>query len=560
MQFPTFQIRLPILFPTLFIFALLTSCSHQGAMRSDGENELTVLLINDIYRINGVDDGAAGGLARVATLRKKLEQKESDLLVLHAGDILFPSMLSRSYKGEQMIDVLNMLDGDETAFDDDFYVTFGNHEFDKSQRKDAPMLDQRIDESEFTWLSSNIRFRRGKGGNPVVSAKHLKPYELIERNGMQIGIFAVTTDVKIPAYVSSIKDPVETARKMTAKLRADGADLVIALTHLTMKEDINLLETLGNDGPDIVFGGHEHVKLTENVNGRYVFKADAEARSALVARIKVNPGAAPTVKFKYHELDWRVRADPVVQMRVDEWIEKHDQDFCSSKNLPTGCLEKPIGKTAVTLIGEELQIRSKETNLGDWVADQAISAYKADGAQIAFLNSGGLRLNQNLLPKSDITRQTLSELFAYPAPLHLIKINGAMLKRVIEHSITGWPGEGRWLQISGFAWRHGTQDGSVEDITLLTDEGPHLIQPDEVILAVVNNFLLDPALGNQDGYSMLSKSLIVSQPDAAPNLGDLVIDALKDAGSKGIAPKVEGRICSMPQEQGEPCLAIDASM
>ena len=101
--------------------------------------------INDVYRIEGVDGGKAGGLARVRALRGELEREHPDLLLLHAGDLLFPSFASRMYKGEQMIAVLNALDGDPRAFDPRMFVTFGNHEFDKRKLEDAGVLAERVE-------------------------------------------------------------------------------------------------------------------------------------------------------------------------------------------------------------------------------------------------------------------------------------------------------------------------------------------------------------------------------------------------------------------------------
>src|SRR5262245_24700514 len=65
-----------------------------------------ILAINDVYRIGGLDNGTRGGLARVRAARAALEERHNGaVLMLHAGDIIFPSLLSRLYEGEQMIDV-----------------------------------------------------------------------------------------------------------------------------------------------------------------------------------------------------------------------------------------------------------------------------------------------------------------------------------------------------------------------------------------------------------------------------------------------------------------------
>ncbi|MCA9691829.1 MAG: hypothetical protein KC636_19650, partial [Myxococcales bacterium] len=92
--------------------------------RADGSRHFRVLHINDVYRIEGLADGR-GGLARVRTLRAQLEADCDAVLLTHAGDTLYPSLLSREYDGAQMIEVLNLLDGDAAAFDERMVATFG---------------------------------------------------------------------------------------------------------------------------------------------------------------------------------------------------------------------------------------------------------------------------------------------------------------------------------------------------------------------------------------------------------------------------------------------------
>src|SRR5688572_22086571 len=120
--------------PAVLILSLaLAACATPatppaGAPTAQGERTAVLLTINDVYRIEGVEGGQAGGLARVRTLRKELERDHPDLLLLHAGDFLFPSFASRLYSGEQMVAVLNSLDGNTSAFDSRMFVVFGNHE------------------------------------------------------------------------------------------------------------------------------------------------------------------------------------------------------------------------------------------------------------------------------------------------------------------------------------------------------------------------------------------------------------------------------------------------
>lgn len=516
----------------------------------------TLLTVNDVYRVEGVDAGAHGGLARLRTLRQELEAEHPDLLVLHAGDFLFPSLLSSAYRGAQMIDVLNLLDGEPAAFDPRLFVVFGNHEFDRAAMSDAAMLDARVEESEFTWLGTNVEFAAGDDGRPLVAAENLLPTAMIEAGGATVGLFGITTDVKHPAYVASFGDRVEVARRAVRELRERGAELVVALTHQTVGEDRALLEALGDDRPDLVVGGHEHEKTEEEVAGVPILKADAEARTASVVEVALPAGGGPpAIGHRFVALDAGVAPDPEVAARVDEWLARHDREFCEGVGEPPGCLGEELAPARVDLVAEELEIRRFETNFGNWIADQALAAFRAQGAEIAFLNAGSLRLNQDVPGGTWIVRRHVEELFPYPGELELLAIDGATLQAVLDHAVSDWTGVGWWLQVAGVAFRHDPAAGTATDLTLLAPDGPRPIRPDDRLLVVTGSYLVDPS-GDQDGYRMLGPDQRVpGAPEA--ELKQLVVDALRAAGEAGIAPAVEGRICN--RERPAACLAVAAA-
>lgn len=519
----------------------------------DGRRQMTVLHINDVYRIGGVDEGQDGGLARVRALRESLEEDAPDLLFTHAGDLLFPSLLSRQFQGAQMIDVLNLMDGDRHSFDERMFAVFGNHEFDKKKSKDAAMLDLRVEESAFYWLGTNIRFQQNDGSKQGVEAWNLIDSRLVESGGIKVGIFGLSTDMVHPAYVQSFDDPTTVARRQVAQLRKQGAEVVIALTHLTMTEDVAVLEALGNQGPDLVLGGHEHNRQRRRVGDRWILKADAEARTALVVEVGVDDHGTVDVSFEFPELDASSDKDEMVQGVVDQWVKVHDQEFCfENLELPPGCLDDVFGRTDVRLLGEELSIRRYETNLGNWIVDRALEHFADEGAQVAFINSGSFRINQDIPADTDITRRHVEETFQYPSFLRRLRITGAVLQQAIEHSVENWTGEGKWMQVSGFAFRHNPDTGTADRLTLLTPEGPRPIHPDEELLLITGDYLATPATG-QDGYTMLTADMVIPDDDP-PSLKDLVVAEMRAVGRDGIAPRVEGRICNT-QEAG-PCLAV----
>lgn len=545
---------------------LLVGCPKGSG---SGDRTFTILAINDVYRIEGLVESDTGGLARVRALREALEAQGREVLVLHAGDLVGPSFMSRLYNGDQMIQGLGLLDGDPIARDEHMWVTFGNHEFDRSKLSDAPTLDAQIEASGFNWVSSNVVFAKGEDGAPLVAAPNLSEDAIVEVGGVKVGLIGVTIDSRTADYIASYLDPATVLRAHTAGLRDRGADVVVGLTHLPMAEDEALLQSLGADGPDVIIGGHDHTRQCADINGRPVYKADADAATATVLDVTLSPGKpmtlshhyaflggkpedSPEVQCKTRPLDISVQPDPTVAAWVTEREKIFDATWCTEKlGKQPGCLSEKLTTTNTRFVAEEERIRRYETSGGDWVTDRMRAAFADQGAQIAFMNSGGLRLNQDIPAGAGVTLQHVEELIGFPTPLRLIRIKGSTLQAVLDHAISDWTGNGHWLQISGFAYVHDPDAGTATKLTLLDPKGARPISPDEELLAVVPNFLVDPSNG-QDGYTMLNPSMIVDTPQT-PELKALLLGDLSAAGAQGIHPEQVGRICNT-LEPG-PCLA-----
>ena len=532
-----------LLFCTLAMISCTTTTKTQPG--------LTIVGINDVYRIEGVDEGANGGLARVRSLRVELEKANQKVLLLHGGDFLFPSLMSRQYNGKQMIEILNLMDGNPKEFDDRMFVTFGTHEFDKGKEDEAEILNSRIEESQFPWIGSNIAFKKGKDNRPFIAAKHLVDRAMLQTGGIQVGLFSLTTDINFPAYVEGFDNPYEVAKKMTQRLRKNGAEFVIALTHQPIEQDAELVNALGTEGPDLVIGGYDHYKQSQQVKGRWILKADADARTVAVVRVFPKDPHQFDVRWEFKRLSQNTyKPDPFVQDQVDNWIRRHNREYCQRVlNSGPRCLKTILGKADIDLIADELEIRRYETNFGNWIVDQALKVFADQGAQVAFINAGALRLNQDIPDASLITRRDIEHMFAYPNVLKLLRIKGSTLQQIVSHAVEDWTGRGYWLQISGFAFRHDPENQKADSLTLFTLQGSRPIDPDEELLAVTNSFLAEGG----DGYHWLPSQEVINV-GRSPELKDVVIKKLLAELKEGIAPEVEGRICNTKRKG--PCLAI----
>ena len=518
-----------------FVALLLCALSISHAQT----REFALISINDVYRIEALDDGERGGLARVLTLRRELEKQYPDLLLLHAGDAFYPSLLSRRYHGAHMVDVLNGLDGKQDMRDGRMFMTFGNHEFDQGKCEDADDLRKRILESQFQWLSANIAFAPDKDGRPWLLAENLMPNTLVESGGVKVGIFGLTADIARPCYIESYLDIVSTAKAQSAELRERGAEVIIALTHQSVDDDAALLTQLGTSGPDLIIGGHEHGTQIRQVDGRWVLKADSDAASAIVARVKVDKRTGISVSHQLRQMSASIAPDAELLKLTDVWNKRFDQAFCAKQNMPAGCLDDKLSYTHTELQGEELFVRAHESALGNWIADQMREEFpdqESGLARVAVVISGILRLNQNIRAGADIKRRHIEELFPYANTLKLLKVDGATLRKLARHSAS-LKQQGGWLQISGLAYR--MSESGARDISVLSADGPRELRDDAFYSLVTIDYLVDPT-GDQLGYTMLKPEHVLA---SGGNLKQLVYARLKDAGEGGIAPRIEGRIC-----------------
>ena len=464
-------------------------------LHPDGARTIAVLHLNDVYRIEGLMDGT-GGLARVRTQRAALEAAcGGPVLLTHAGDALSPSIHSgKAFEGRHMIDVLNRLDG---STDDDplFFATFGNHEFDRGDLDEADDLMALVDQSGFAWLQSNIAWHPD-----VVTQGDLRETASLTLHGLRVGLYSLTIDKDGPPWATIDPDPVAHSRARVAELRP-AHDLVLALTHLDVRDDEALLAE--DVRPDVVLGGHDHEYMRREVDGRLVLKGDADARSVVALWITVAADGTVTVEDERVAMGPETPArDPMVQARVDQWERALGHVLCAdpaaAPDAPVpDCLGAPLGTTQVTLAATEHAIRSTESNLGNWLMDAARAA--TGSPPVALINSGSLRLNQDIPAGATITDRQLIELFPYPAGLVTLELDGATLAAVLAHGAKDRGSRGPWLQVSGLAYRMDADGSNVRDIQLLGPDGPRPLAPEETLTVLTGGYM---AAGN-DGYTML---------------------------------------------------------
>lgn len=223
----------------LVISVLLVGLSPQTQLRAGdmGEREplrLVIVHVSDLDRIEA--RGGRGGLAKLANLVGTIRSEHEHVLLTHGGDAIPPSVLSNFDQGAHMIDLLNRLDLD--------LFVLGNHEFDFGQE----VTLERVAEADFPVLGSNLRRSDG------TRLPGVEEEVMLEIAGWRIGVLGLLTPQTLTSSSPgdmAFTPEVDAAAERAAALRAEGADLVVALVHSGYEVDTALVR---QGAVDLVLG------------------------------------------------------------------------------------------------------------------------------------------------------------------------------------------------------------------------------------------------------------------------------------------------------------------
>jgi 5'-nucleotidase len=509
----------------------------------------TILQINDVYKIEGLEGGRVGGLARVRTLRKRLEAEGRPVLLLHAGDLLFPSVMSKYLRAQPMIRALNLLDGDAAAFDPNLFVVFGNHEFDD---RDPGTLLGRIAQSDFSWVSSNTRYRSvpsAPGAPFSTRLTNVSDTVVKDLGGVRLGIFGVTTDAQPRDYVAYDYDlPARKAaiERALEKLRGGGAVSIVALTHQDLDEDVRLAREFPAVG--LVVGGHEHFFLERKVGRTEITKADADAKTAIVHDVRVAADGSIDDSFRKVALDEGVEKDPA----VDGEVQSSLSELAVAVKTQTGRdLQEVVGETENLLEGVEPAVRGRETALGNFLTDVIRDRMKTD---VGFINGGAIRINDNI-PPGPIRNYDLEGIFYFDNSVVSFEITGAELLDALRTSVSKvHAGHGRFLQVSGIRFRYHVAGTPDEPLYTVRESEVEVfprgaarwerIDPARRYTAASLDYIWEN--GYRDGYALFSKGRGGTSPrrlDPAPLPWRAITEeAIRALPGRRVTSKIEGRI------------------
>jgi len=496
-----------------------------GATSVDTTEPLTIIHFSDVYEISSNNEEPVGGAARFC---KAVKDVKGDPLILFSGDCLNPSTLSAFTKGSHMPPVFNHI-GVHVG-------CLGNHDFDFGSEE----LMLRMKEFGFPWLLSNVLDKR-TGGQLANAEEYIE----MEWSGHRLGIIGLVEQewlMTIPSidvdedvvYV----DFVDKGRELCSKLKANGCDMIIALTHMRGPND----EKLAMEVPDIhlILGGHDHSPQADFVppHGTLLLKSGTDFREFSVLKlskrgtgeggVECTDVAEPTTNETDSEIDFcsAARDDVVVSWKrvyvtseteEDEEIADIVEDYHQMMGEE---ILSPLGWTLVDLDARFDHVRNSETSLGNLLADiMRLGIGKNIDVDGALLNSGTIR-SDRIHASGQLTVKDLITMLPFTDELVVLSMSGDAIMEALEIAVSAWPAkEGRFLQVSGISYAFDPIASPGQRIVpgSVTVGGAPL-EPSRKYTIATKAYLRS----GKDGFGMLKDAEEVVDPETAPRLVTLI--------------------------------------
>lgn len=519
---------------------------YAGAALAD--YELNILHINDFHSriesINKFDSTCSaeeegknecfGGAARLLTAinqtRDALKAGGKNVLLLNAGDNFQGSLFYTTYKGTVEAEMLNAMKFDA--------MTVGNHEFDDSEDGLAGFLDK----VRFPVVTANVvATAASKIGDRV------KPSIVLEVGGQKIGIVGAvandTAELATPGPNITIAEDVAKISEQVQKLKQDGVDKIIALTHVGYPRDLEFIAKIPD--VDVVVGGHSHTLLSntdqkaegpyptlvDNPGGYKVPVVQAGQYSKYLGDLKVvfdDNGVVKESKGDPILVDSSFKPDEATLKRIDEL------------KAPIEALKaKVVGTSEGPIEGDRKICRVKECSMGNLVADATLARVKDQGVTIAFANSGGLRSS---IDGGDVSMGEVLTVLPFQNTVATFQLKGEDIRAALENGVSQIDdGAGRFMQVSGMKYSFDrSKPAGSRVVSVEVKEGDAFVplDPAKTYIVAANNYVRTGG----DGFKVFATKAINAY-DFGPNLEEAV--AAYITANSPYKPYTDGRIAEV---------------
>ena len=496
--------RLSITFILTGWFLLLSAAGYAEPTK------ITFLHFNDISEIE--PRGGTGGLASLMTLLEQERANSSHTITTFGGDLFSPSILSGITKGAHMVEMMNAIGTD--------IAVVGNHEYDFGPEVAA----KNFAESEFPWLGTNVLGSDGKVSGRLSSGF------IIEKGGYKLGFFGLITQetefISSPGAEIEFAPYIETAQNAIEELKANGAEVIVALTHMDIADDQELAQKV--EGIHLILGGHNHNSMAIVENGIAIMKSGSDAHYLGIIDLNLNRVDKRGSKSLSVILQWRLITTAGVQ--------KHSEIQSSVDNFNAildEASKEVLGTTSVELDSRRTSVRSRETSMGNLIAE---AMRWSVGADVGIANGGGIRGDRIYAVDSKISRKDILKELPFGNKTVLIELSGYDLAAALENSVSRiGQFSGRFLQIAGMTFVYDPVvpvGNRVMEITV----GGSPLESTRTYTIAASDFI---ANGGDEFESLKNGNLLIDS-SGAKLIVTALIDYIKYRGT--VDSEVDGRI------------------
>ena len=429
--------RLAALFLVLvLLFSLQTAAlaalpAETGEPEEDYTGKTVILHTNDVH-------GEIGGYAKIAALRDALEARGAEVLLADAGDFSQGDPYVNRTEGLDAIELMNAAGYDLAAV--------GNHEFDYG----VDRLLENLEAAEFPVLSANI----SRDGEKLFQTRALIRTE----SGLNIGFLGLTTPETMtaatPALVRGLsfmgpQELLDCAQGEIDALREEGADLVIALTHLGT-EDLGPVCPLspelyaGATGLDFIIDAHSHTVMTAGEAGEPIQSTGTKFQ---YIGVLVIDNGTKAIEKNFLISTEGLAEDETVAALAASIRERVDAELMT-----------PVAVSEVELEGAKQVNRSRATNNGDLTTDAMLWYVKRAGTElavpedhlVALMNGGSIRA---AMGPGEVTMKDVMTVHPFGDDLYVVYATGAQLLEALEASACSTPEPlGGFPHMAGLSW------------------------------------------------------------------------------------------------------------
>lgn len=469
---------------------------------------ITLLGVGDIYNFEG--GKTRGGLARLNAVARVERAANPNMLYLFDGDMLSPSLLSGLDKGDNMIELTNIV-----PFD---LAVPGNHEFDFGPDVFAAAMKK----SKYPWAAINIT---GADGKPMAGLAGVTMKEIA---GVKLALIPVAQDTSPQVATTgdlTFGPTADSAIAAAQEARKNGADIIVGIVQAPHSDDQKMLTSKAFD---VILSGDDH-DLVVQYNGITAYvDTSTEANYLVPVDLLVDvqeKDGKRTVKWEpnFRFIDTAsVTPDAETQKRVDAFKAELDKE-----------LNVVIGKTEGPLDSRRNVVRTQEAAIGNLIADAMRDAV---GAQIAITNGGGIRADKEYAAGSEITRKDILTELPFGNVTVLTEVTGQQVWDGLENGFSKIEdGAGRFPQVSGMKVVADKAKPAGSRVVSVEIDGKPL-DPKATYTLATNDYMLTGG----DGYTSFAGGKVTVDARGGKLIANDVMVLVKKLGT--VTSKVEGRI------------------